>query len=105
MSEQEILKKCRNYNDSNDILYYLIHNKQHDTYAIVYAPCNYLFKNEENQFFGICIYVSDNNISPAMSKSFVYHKEMFGIPMTKTTKKLDGDHEAILDSRQIQNLP
>ncbi len=106
MEKCEILNKCREYNSSNDYLYYLIYKKQYDVYAIINAPCNYLYRNDEDQFFGTCIYTSENNISDEMADSVPEGKNLFGIPMVKiaSRKKKNGKTEA-LDNRRIRELP
>ncbi|MDO5444922.1 MAG: hypothetical protein Q4F31_04805 [Eubacteriales bacterium] len=105
MSDLDILKKCRALNDSNDILYYLIHSRKYDTSAVICAPCNYLFQNNEDQFFGTCLYVSENNIREEMRSDFPFRKTQCGIPMIKTTIRKDGVRNVSLDNRQIRELP
>lgn len=105
MGKNDILEKCRAYNHSNDILYYLIRKKQADAYAVVMAPCNYLYQNDEDQFFGTCIYVSENILSDAMRRDFTQKRELFGIPMVKISEKTENGKNASLDSWQIRALP
>ena len=105
MEKNDILKKCRAYNRSNDILYYLIRKKQADTYAVVLAPCNYLYQNDKDQFFGTCIYMSENNLSNAMRCDFTDRRELFGIPMVKIAEKTENGKKVFLDSWQIRALP
>ena len=105
MNKSEILEKCRKFNSSNDYLYYLIHNREHDTYAVVYSACNYLYANDENQFFGTCIYVSENNIPDEMADAFPCRKTLFNIPMVKIATKEENGKQMSLDNRHIRALP
>ena len=105
MNKSEILEKCRKFNSSNDYLYYLIHNREHDTYAVVYSACNYLYANDENQFFGTCIYVSENNIPEEMADAFPCRKTLFNIPMVKIATKEENGKQMSLDNRHIRALP
>lgn len=102
---RNMMKICRDLNDSNDMLYYLIYKEACDTYAVIGAPCNYLYQNDAAQFFGTCLYVSENNISDIMQNEFTIHKDVFGIPMISTAKKTVGDKIISLNSRQIRELP
>lgn len=105
MEKYEMLKKCREYNTSNDYLYYLIYRKQYDVYAIINAPCNYLYQNDEDQFFGTCIYTSENNISSEMSDSVPEGRNLFGIPMVKIASRKENGKVFSLDNRRIRELP
>lgn len=105
MGKNEIIKKCREYDSSNDFLYYLIYKKQHNVYAVIASPCNYLYCNNTDQFFGTCIYSSENNISESMRPLFPFKKELFGIPMVKTVLKVDNGNTISLDNRQVRELP
>lgn len=105
MDKREILKKCREYDSSNDYLYYLIHKKQSDTYAVIGAPCNYLFRNDKDQFFGTCIYVSENNLPAGMAAEFPCKKKLFGIPMVKITDKMIHGNVSFLTNPEIRELP
>lgn len=105
MEKSEMLKKCREYNNSNDYLYYLIYRKQYDVYAVINAPCNYLYRNDEDQFFGTCIYTSENNISDEMADSVPEGKNLFGIPMVKIASRKENGKVSALDNRQTKELP
>ncbi len=105
MEKSEILKRCRAYNHSNDNLYYLIHQKEFDTYAVISAPCNYLFSNDQDQFFGTGVYMSNNNFSSRMRTEFTSQKELLGIPLTKTTTGTIGGESYTLDNYEIRELP
>lgn len=105
MEKAEILKKCREYNNSNDILYYLIRQKRSDAYAVIHVPCNYLYRNDENQFFGTCIYVSENNVSEAMRPDFPTRKRLCGIPMVKICERTDSQGVHSLTNPEIRQLP
>lgn len=105
MEKAEILKKCREYNNADDYLYYLIRQKQADTYAVILALCNYLYRNNEDQFFGTCIYVSENNISDVMRAEFPNRKRMLGIPMVKICERTDRQGVHSLTSTEVKALP
>lgn len=106
MERTEILKKCRAYNNSNDLLYYLIGKKEYDIYAAIYAPCNYLFSNNEDQFFGTGIYMSENNFGNELLKEFTARRTICGIPMIKTPVKHNVNNElGTLDNNEIRELP
>lgn len=105
MEKTDILKKCREYNNSNDILYYLIRQKQSDTYAVILAPCNYLYQNDEDQFFGTCIYVSENNVSDVMRPEFPNVKRLSGFPMVKICERTDSQGVHSLTSPEVRALP
>ena len=105
MEKKDILEKCREYNGSNDYLYYRICREQTDTSAIICAPCNYLYRNDENQFFGTCIYMSENNLSDGMRHAFPTVKELFGTRMAKVAELTDGQGTRSLDNREIRELP
>lgn len=105
MNKSEILEKCKKYKESNDYLYYLIHNEEFDTYAVIYTACNYFYANDEDQFFGTCIYVSENNISDEMADAFTCRKTLFNIPMVKIASMEENSRQISLDNRHIRALP
>lgn len=104
MKETEILEKCRACSGSHDILYYLIRRKS-GTYAVICAPCNYLYRNDKDQFFGVCAYASEDNFTESARRELPFVKKLFGIPMVKTTVRREGGEVIILDNRQIRELP
>lgn len=105
MDKNGILEKCREYNASNDYLYYRLYREETDTSAIVCAPCNYLYTNAEDQFFGVCIYMSENNLGRGMRPAFPTVKELFGTRMVKVAERTDSQGTRSLDNREIRELP
>lgn len=105
MEKKDILEKCREYNGSNDYLYYRLYREQTDTRAIVCAPCNYLYTNDEDQFFGVCIYMSENNLGDGMRPFFPNVRELFGTRMVKVTERTDSLGTRSLDNQEIRELP
>ena len=105
MEKNDILKKCREFNNSNDYLYYVIHKEPSDTTAIICAPCNYLYANDADQFFGICIYVSENALPDELQSAFPSRKRLLGLPMAKISEKTGPEGTSYLLSPQIQELP
>lgn len=105
MDKNEILQRCRKYNDSNDILYYLVGKREYDVYAVVSAPCNYLYQNDKDQFFGSCIYMSENNLNEDMCSWFPYRKDILGIPMRKVCERSEDGKKYSLENSQIRELP
>lgn len=105
MEKNAILKKCKTCNDSNDILYYIVEKKEFDVYAVVCAPCNYLFQNDAEQFFGSCIYMSEKNLNEDMRSRFPCRRDIRGITMRKVCEKTEGGKKQFLDNSQIRELP
>lgn len=105
MKKAEILKKCREFNNSNDFLYYLIHREPGDIYAVILANSNYLYRNDADQFFGTCIYVSENNISDEMGSAFPVRKRLLGIPMVKICERTDSQGVHSLTNPEVSALP